>query len=272
MRKNFFAIIMVLMCVLFVSCGDDKKEKSEEIEKSTKVEEGVETRVTKNQKTGEYVVQVLVKDNADHDEIYKTLMDAQTQVHKDFLDDDTMVVAYSDPEFMYKDLKGIYGQFKLKKGITEYIKIYPRENVSEEDKKNALEYINLFNGLISVGESEDNAKKETHELIKARHPEDYAEIISRAEEYLFGIEKVKTEEEKLLNPVIDYKANNEKPSYAQVRLIPMFEDFLQNEGKKIKDKDKQIRKFLEKEKVDLTVQEFKDLEKRVLEWEKNRKE
>lgn len=294
MFKKIFKWIGIAFLSLFILGGivtwldnDNSKQKNQEIKEDTteevvtksitkstfknKNDDGtIITRVTKNKKTGEYILQVLVPENADHDEIYRVLMDTSTENRKEFIKDKIMIVAYSDEEFMYKDLFGTHGQYKITNGVAEFMKISPKKNITEEDKKYILEYLNLYRAIKDTGLDEKETRKETYEMLQSRYPEIYKKIIEKAEDYLYAIDKEKTEEEKLLNPTIDYKDDTDEPSYVQYKLVKSFDDFIQKDGENIKGINNQIKKYLEQEKVDLTPEEFKKLQNRVMEWDKNR--
>ena len=86
---------------------------------------------------------------------------------------------------------------KLSKGIEEYTKLSPKEKaISEEDKKAYLDYLSVFSSNLSTDSNIDTAKKEAASFIKAKYNE---QIAVDADKYLFGIEKEKTEKEKMMD-------------------------------------------------------------------------
>ena len=207
--------LLLFLClgVLIVSCGDEEsKETSPERKVDKQVEktneeapkkQGFEPRIIKNQETGEYIIQVYVPETATHDEIYKTIMDIQLKKRKNFLNDNIIIVAYSDEDFINKRLIGTHAQWKMEKGATKYMKILQRtEQLTPENKKDFLEYLQIIEALQDSGDdlkkAKKKAKKEAEPLMKAKHPENYKDIIQKAEKYLYGIENEKTEEEKLM--------------------------------------------------------------------------
>ena len=126
-------------------------------------------------------------------------MDLQLKKRKDFLNDNIVIVAYSDEDFINKRLMGTHAQWKMEKGATKYMKILPRtEQLTPENKKDFLEYLQIIEALQDSGDDLKKAKKEAEPLMKAKHPENYKDIIQKAEKYLYGIENEKTEEEKLM--------------------------------------------------------------------------
>ena len=205
-------LILVFMLCFFASCSSQNKMETEDIfiekisnEETEKTNEeapkkqGFEPRIIKNQETGEYIIQVYVPETATHDEIYKTIMDIQLKKRKNFLNDNIIIVAYSDEDFINKRLIGTHAQWKMEKGATKYMKILQRtEQLTPENKKDFLEYLQIIEALQDSGDDLKKAKKEAEPLMKAKHPENYKDIIQKAEKYLYGIENEKTEEEKLM--------------------------------------------------------------------------
>ena len=126
-------------------------------------------------------------------------MDIQLKKRKNFLNDNIIIVAYSDEDFINKRLIGTHAQWKMEKGATKYMKILQRtEQLTPENKKDFLEYLQIIEALQDSGDELKKAKKEAEPLMKAKHPENYKDIIQKAEKYLYGIENEKTEEEKLM--------------------------------------------------------------------------
>ena len=204
--------LLLILClgILIVSCEDENKEKTAEKKSDKKIEEtnkkiqkkskNFEPRIIKDEKTGEYIIQVYVPETATHDEIYNTIMDIQLKKRKDFLKDNIIIVAYSDEDFINKHLMGTHAQWKMEKGATKYMKILPRtEQLSPKNKKNYLEYLQLVNSFLDYGDNLEKSKQEAEPIMRTRHPKDYKEIIKEANKYLYGIENEKTEEEKLMD-------------------------------------------------------------------------
>lgn len=232
-KKSIFLIIYGIFFIIFIfnitSTSDEKsnlkKDNSETINTNQiksdnnvktenknsdtqETEKKFEPRIIKNKETGEFIIQVYVPETATHDEIYKIIMDIQQAKRKDFLNDNIVIVAYSDEDYINKRLLGTHAQWKMEHGVTKYMKIYPKtEKLSPEDKKDFLEYLQLVEALQDTGDDLKKSKLEAGKLMKARHPENYSDIIKRAEKYFYGIEKEKTEEEKLKDQI-----NNPDPN------------------------------------------------------------
>lgn len=223
-KKNIFLSIYGFFLIMFlITILSDSKEtetnkipekkietKKEENKTSEiqKIDKNFDPVIIKNQETGEFIIQVYVPEIATHDEIYKIIMDIQQAKRKDFLNDNIVIVAYSDEDYINKRLLGTHAQWKMEHGVTKYMKIYPKtEKMSPEDKKNFLEYLQMVEALQDTGEDLKKSKQEAEKLMKARHPENYSDIIKRAEKYFYGIEKEKTEEEKLKDQI-----NNPDPN------------------------------------------------------------
>lgn len=234
-KKNIFLIIYGIFFIIFIfnitSTPDEKsnlkKDNSETINTNQiksdsnvktenknsdtqETEKKFEPRIIKNKETGEYIFQIIVPETATHDEIYRALINGYEKRGKDFLEDNVIVVAYSDERFFNKRLLGTHGQYKIRRNTNTFpsIKILPKtENITEEDKLQYLEYLQMIEALQDTGDDLKKAKQEAEKLMKARHPENYSDIIKRAEKYFYGIEKEKTEEEKLKDQI-----NNPDPN------------------------------------------------------------
>lgn len=234
-KKNIFLIIYGIFFIIFIfnitSTPDEKsnlkKDNSETINTNQiksdnnvktenknsdtqETEKKFEPRIIKNQETGEYIFQIIVPETATHDEIYRALINGYEKRGKDFLEDNVIVVAYSDERFFNKRLLGTHGQYKIRRNTNTFpaIKILPKtENITEEDKLQYLEYLQIVEALQDTGDDLKKSKLEAGKLMKARHPKNYSDIIKKAEKYIYGIEKEKTEEEKLKDQI-----NNPDPN------------------------------------------------------------
>ena len=234
-KKNIFLIIYGIFFIIFIfnitSTPDEKsnlkKDNSETINTNQiksdnnvktenknsdtqETEKKFEPRIIKNKETGEFIIQVYVPETATHDEIYRALINGYEKRGKDFLEDNVIVVAYSDERFFNKRLLGTHGQYKIRRNTNTFpaIKILPKtENITEEDKLQYLEYLQIVEALQDTGDNLQKSKQEAEKLMKARHPENYSDIIKKAEKYLYGIENEKTEEEKLKDQI-----NNPDPN------------------------------------------------------------
>lgn len=234
-KKNIFLIIYGIFFIIFIfnitSTLDEKsnlkKDNSETINTNQiksdsnvktenknsdtqETEKKFEPRIIKNKETGEYIFQIIVPETATHDEIYRALINGYEKRGKDFLEDNVIVVAYSDERFFNKRLLGTHGQYKIRRNTNTFpaIKILPKtENITEEDKLQYLEYLQIVEALQDTGDNLQKSKQEAEKLMKARHPENYSDIIKKAEKYLYGIENEKTEEEKLKDQI-----NNPDPN------------------------------------------------------------
>ena len=234
-KKNIFLIIYGIFFIIFIfnitSTPDEKsnlkKDNSETINTNQiksdsnvktenknsdtqETEKKFEPRIIKNKETGEYIFQIIVPETATHDEIYRALINGYEKRGKDFLEDNVIVVAYSDERFFNKRLLGTHGQYKIRRNTNTFpaIKILPKtENITEEDKLQYLEYLQIVEALQDTGDNLQKSKQEAEKLMKARHPENYSDIIKKAEKYLYGIENEKTEEEKLKDQI-----NNPDPN------------------------------------------------------------
>lgn len=164
----------------------DKKK----VENKTSVESikpSNEVRVTKNKENGDFVLQIIVPENATEEEISRILMDTAVANKKRFQGDNIMVVAYSDEHYMYKSLLGTHGQMRLINGGTDFIKISPKENINAEDKKDFKEYFDLYQGFKDFGDDDETARKETQTMLCGRNKERCKEIIKKSEKYFFDI-------------------------------------------------------------------------------------
>lgn len=234
-KKNIFLIIYGIFFIIFIfnitSTSDEKsnlkKDNSETINTNQiksdsnvktenknsdtqETEKKFEPRIIKNKETGEYIFQIIVPETATHDEIYRALINGYEKRGKDFLEDNVIVVAYSDERFFNKRLLGTHGQYKIRRNTNTFpaIKILPKtENITEEDKLQYLEYLQIVEALQDTGDNLQKSKQEAEKLMKARHPENYSDIIKKAEKYLYGIENEKTEEQKFMD-----SANNPDPN------------------------------------------------------------
>ena len=128
-----------------------------------------EVRVTKNKENGDFVLQIIVPENATEEEISRILMDTAVANKKRFQGDNIMVVAYSDEHYMYKSLLGTHGQMRLINGGTDFIKISPKENINAEDKKDFKEYFDLYQGFKDFGDDDETARKETQTMLCGRN-------------------------------------------------------------------------------------------------------
>ena len=190
--------LLLILClgILIMSCGKKNNNKFEkqniQTSKKQKDPKSFAPQIIRNEKTGEYIIQVYVPEMATRDEIYKTLINIQKQKEKEFLSDNIVIAAYSDIDFTNKNLLGTHAQWKIEKGITKYMKILPKtEQLNSEDKKNFLEYLQVVNSFLDYGDNLKKSKQETEIIIKARHPKNYKKIIQKSEKYLFGIENEK---------------------------------------------------------------------------------
>ena len=164
----------------------DKKK----VENKTSVESAKpsnEVRVTKNKENGDFVLQIIVPENATEEEISRILMDTAVANKKRFQGDNIMVVAYSDEHYMYKSLLGTHGQMRLINGGTDFVKISPKENINAEDKKDFKEYFDLYQGFKDFGDDDETARKETQTMLCGRNKERCKEIIKKSEKYFFDI-------------------------------------------------------------------------------------
>nr|DAX71416.1 MAG TPA: hypothetical protein [Caudoviricetes sp.] len=168
---------------------EPSKKKEENKVTNEDVKQNNEVRVTKNKENGDFVLQIIVPENATEEEISKILMDTAVANKKRFQGDNTMVVAYSDEHYMYKSLLGTHGQMRLINGGTDFIKISPKENINAEDKKDFKEYFDLYQGFKDFGDDDETARKETQTMLCGRNKERCKEIIKKSEKYFFDINK-----------------------------------------------------------------------------------
>ena len=200
-------LVIVLFGILGENEGDNNKTTTEPkaTEQPKKETESKQTEpkrdytVTKDNSTGMFIIQVLVPETATETEIYRVLQDTQMKVRKEFIEDNIMIVAYGDARFTYKGLFGTHGQFKLSKGIEDYMKISPKTKaLTEADKKAYTDYLGVLDSNLIETNDLEASKKETYSFIKARYSE---QVAKDAEKYLFGIEKEKTEKEKMMESI-----------------------------------------------------------------------
>ena len=168
---------------------EPSKKKEENKVTNEDVKQNNEVRVTKNKENGDFVLQIIVPENATEEEISKILMDTAVANKKRFQGDNTMVVAYSDEHYMYKSLLGTHGQMRLINGGTDFIKISPKENINAQDKKDFKEYFDIYQGFKDFGDDDETARKETQTMLCGRNKERCKEIVKKSEKYFFDINK-----------------------------------------------------------------------------------
>ena len=200
-------LLIVLFGILGENEGDNNKTTTEpkaaeqpkkEVEQP-KQEPKQDYTVTKDNSKGMFIIQVIVPETATETEIYRALQDTQMKVRKEFMEDNIMIVAYSDARFTYKGLLGTHGQYKLSKGIEDYMKISPKtKDLTETDKKAYSDYLSVLTSNLSADSDLEANKKDAYSFIKAKYNEQAAKD---AEKYLFGIEKEKTEKEKMMESI-----------------------------------------------------------------------
>ena len=95
---------------------------------------------------------------------------------------------------------------------------------------------------------------------KEKSKQDIEETLSKVENYL----KLKDSDEVSNNQ----EDNSDDVSYEDFKKVKGFEYYLEEKGKDINDKA--IKSYLKEEKIDLSVEEFKALQEKVIEWDKNR--
>ena len=200
-------LLIVLFGILGENEGDNNKTTTEpkaaeqpkkEVEQP-KQEPKQDYTVTKDNSKGMFIIQVIVPETATETEIYRALQDTQMKVRKEFMEDNIMIVAYSDARFTYKGLLGTHGQYKLSKGIEDYMKISPKtKDLTETDKKAYSDYLSVLTSNLSADSDLEANKKDAYSFIKAKYNE---QVAKDAEEYLFGIEKEKTEKEKMMESI-----------------------------------------------------------------------
>ena len=201
------SLLIVLFGILGENEGDNNKTTTEpkaaeqpkkEVEQP-KQEPKQDYTVTKDNSKGMFIIQVIVPETATETEIYRALQDTQMKVRKEFMEDNIMIVAYSDARFTYKGLFGTHGQYKLSKGIEEYMKISPKtKDLTETDKKAYSDYLSVLTSNLSADSDLEANKKDAYSFIKAKYNE---QVAKDAEKYLFGIEKEKTEKEKMMESI-----------------------------------------------------------------------
>ena len=195
--KNKLLILLTLLLV--ISCGrtDEQEVTKEQFQQEQEQEQ--EYTVTKNSDTGEFIIQIIVPETATYDEIYEALQDVQLRTRKEYSEDNIMIVAYSDARFTYKGLLGTHGQYKLSKGIEDYMKISPKtKDLTETDKTAYSDYLSVLTSNLSADSDLEANKKDAYSFIKAKYNE---QVAKDAEKYLFGIEKEKTEKEKMMESI-----------------------------------------------------------------------
>lgn len=200
-------LLIVLFGILGENEGDNNKTTTEpkaaeqpkkEVEQP-KQEPKQDYTVTKDNSKGMFIIQVIVPETATETEIYRALQDTQMKVRKEFMEDNIMIVAYSDARFTYKGLLGTHGQYKLSKGIEDYMKISPKtKDLTETDKKAYSDYLSVLTSNLSADSDLEANKKDAYSFIKAKYNE---QVAKDAEKYLFGIEKEKTEKEKMMESI-----------------------------------------------------------------------
>lgn len=168
---------------------EPSKKKEENKVTNEDIKQNNEVRVTKNKENGDFVLQIIVPENATEEEISRILMDTAVANKKRFQGDNIMVVAYSDEHYMYKSLLGTHGQMRLINGGTDFIKISPKENINAEDKKDFKEYFDLYQGFKDFGDDDETARKETQTMLCGRNKERCKEIVKKSEKYFFDINK-----------------------------------------------------------------------------------
>lgn len=257
MLKKLF---LFLVLIFFIGCGSEKA--TEVPQEQIKEDNSSMSVVITDKKTGDTWIQILVPDDATDIQINEKM----AEYVKKYLDDgmkDFVIQAYGDQRFWNK-MSGTHGYTIVRNGQNVESYAQARAYIPSEDEKGLyLEYYHAVANLIDTGEKEETAKQTVLNILSNRMGKSAQEIkdtLTKVENYLdLKSSNVKAPETS--------KDTNEV-SYGDFKKVKGFEDYVTEKGKAVDDKS--IQAYLNKEKIDLSVEEFKALQEKVTEWDKNR--
>nr|DAJ39683.1 MAG TPA: protein of unknown function (DUF4969) [Caudoviricetes sp.] len=257
MLKKLF---LFLVLIFFIGCGSEKT--TDTPQEPIKEDNSSMSVVITDKKTGDTWIQILVPDDATDIQIGEKMADYV----KKYLDDgmkDFIVQAYGDQRFWNKT-SGTHGYTIVRNG--QNIESYSQARAyipSEDEKELYLEYYHAVTNLIDTGEKEETAKQIVLNILTNRlskSEQEIKDILAKVDDYLdLKSANVKAQ---------DTSKDTNEVSYADFKKVKGFEDYIAEKGKDINDES--IKSYLKEEKIDLSVEEFKALQEKVTEWDKNR--
>lgn len=253
-------IFLFLVLIFFIGCGSEKA--IEAPQEPIKEDNSSMSVVITDKKTGDTWIQILVPDDATDIQIGEKM----AEYVKKYLDDgkkDFIIHAYGDQRFWNKT-SGTHGYTIVRNGQNVESFAKGKNYIPSEDEKELyIEYYHAVSNLIETGEKEKEARETIINIMstrKEKSKQDIEETLSKVENYL----KLKDSDEVSNNQ----EDNSDDVSYEDFKKVKGFEYYLEEKGKDINDKA--IKSYLKEEKIDLSVEEFKALQEKVIEWDKNR--
>lgn len=260
MLKKLFLFFVL---IFFIGCGSEKA--TEASQEPAKEDNSSMSIVITDKKTGDTWIQILVPDDATDIQISEKM----AEYVKKSLDNgrkDFIIHAYGDQRFWNKVGIGTHGYTIVKNGqnIESFAK--GKDYIpSEEEKELYIEYYHAVSNLIETGEKEKEARENIINIMstrKEKSKQDIEKTLNKVENYL----KLKDSNE-TTNTQED---NSDDVSYEDFKKVKGFEYYLEEKGKNIKVDDKMIQTYLKQEKINMSVDDFKKLQHKVIEWDKNR--
>lgn len=253
-------IFLFLVLIFFIGCGSEKA--IEAPQEPIKEDNSSMSVVITDKKTGDTWIQILVPDDATDIQIGEKM----AEYVKKYLDDgkkDFIIHAYGDQRFWNKT-SGTHGYTIVRNGQNVESFAKGKNYIPSEDEKELyIEYYHAVSNLIETGEKEKEARETIINIMstrKEKSKQDIEETLSKVENYL----KLKDSNEVSSNR----EDNSDDVSYEDFKKVKGFEYYLEEKGKDANDES--IKAYLKEEKIGLSVEEFKVLQERVIEWDKNR--
>ena len=253
-------IFLFLVLIFFIGCGSEKA--IEAPQEPIKKDNSSMSVVITDKKTGDTWIQILVPDDATDIQIGEKM----AEYVKKHLDDgmkDFIIHAYGDQRFWNKT-SGTHGYTIVRNGQNVESFAKGKNYIPSEDEKELyIEYYHAVSNLIETGEKEKEARETIINIMstrKEKSKQDIEETLSKVENYL----KLKDSNEVSSNQ----EDNSDDVSYEDFKKVNGFEDYVAEKGKDINDES--IKSYLKEKKIDLSVEEFKALQEKVIEWDKNR--
>ncbi|UTV61027.1 hypothetical protein JDFnp2_61 [Fusobacterium phage JD-Fnp2] len=256
-------IFLFLVLIFFIGCGSEKA--IEAPQEPIKEDDSSMSVVITDKKTGDTWIQILVPDDATDIQIAEKMAE-YVKKHLDDGKKDFIIHAYGDQRFWNKVGIGTHGYTIVKNG--QNIESFAKGKnyiPSEDEKELYIEYYHAVSNLIETGEKEKEARETIINIMstrKEKSKQDIEETLSKVENYL----KLKDSNEASSNQ----EDNSDDVSYEDFKKVKGFEYYLEEKGKNIKVDDKMIQVYLKQENINMSVEDFKKLQHRVIEWDKNR--
>nr|DAP30092.1 MAG TPA: protein of unknown function (DUF4969) [Caudoviricetes sp.] len=246
--------------IFFIGCGSEKA--TEVSQESVKEDNSTMSVVITDKKTGDTWIQILVPDDATDIQISERM----AEYVKKSLDKgmkNFVIYAYGDQRFWNKT-SGTHGYIIVRNGQNVESYAQARAYIPTEDEKELyLEYYHAVANLIDMGEKEETAKQTVINILTNRLGKSEQEIkdtLAKVDDYL-DLKSTNVRAQ-------DTSKDTNEVSYKDFKKVKGFEDYIAEKGKEVNDES--IKSYLKEEKIDLSVEEFKALQEKVIEWDKNR--